>query len=155
MQIIPRIHIQTNIYHGLEPSPFTNTAEALKEALIFMIEAIQECICLGHLLTISYSDSPFELAQFNTSRWPFWAAICHVHSPFTPRTAIRPGPLQNFKIVFLLGGIRARVQALADWMGQKVFVVRETLLGYNADAEKGCADKWGKTFISRKSKLLI
>ena len=41
------------------------------------------------------------------------------------------------------------VQSLADWIGQNVTVVLETLLGYVADAEKG-SDQWGKTSFQGK-----
>ena len=41
------------------------------------------------------------------------------------------------------------VQALADWMGQNVDMIRETFLNYIADAEKG-SDQWGKTSFQGK-----
>jgi hypothetical protein len=47
IQIIPPIHIKTNIYYEPEPSPFMDAAESLKEALIIFMEAIQEFNCLG------------------------------------------------------------------------------------------------------------
>jgi len=52
IQIIPPIHIQTNIHYEPEPSPFMDAAESLKEALIILIEAIQEFNCLGRAFCV-------------------------------------------------------------------------------------------------------
>lgn len=52
IQIIQPIHIQTNLYHEPEYSLFRDTTASLNEALLFLMESIQEYNCLGRALCI-------------------------------------------------------------------------------------------------------